>query len=1045
MKKNKALRILLMIVICLLGGYNLANAFPEYYFRHYSVEKGLSNNCTTSILQDKTGFLWIGTKDGLNRFDGYSFKVFRKTPGATGSIGSNYVHALYEDRQGVLWVGTENGLYQYHKETETFRLIPATANQYITQIQEAPNGLWLVSNANLYRFTKATRRVEFLDTHERYRFTKICVDKQGVLWGGTQDGLLLKYQAQQKSFTFYDLFDPADPDKNKWIESIYCTDDGQVVVGTTNAEIKWFDPNNANYRDIPLSSRLQDNLYIRCALQANEDEFWFGAESGIYIHNKKTGQTHHLQKDYDDRFALSDNAIYTLCKDREGGIWVGTYFRGLNYLPARLTPFTKYYPQKASNAITGNIVREIRKDGSGNLWIGTEDAGINKLNLQTGKFTNYQPAKSGLSFPNIHGLLMNGHDLWVGTLLHGLNIMDTRTGKVTKHFSHQNGSGFTHDFIYGIYKLSDGTIITTSPNGAFQYDKGTQKFEWYKALPQWVWYTGIIEDHAGVIWAITFGNGVFYLDPQTGKSGNYKHLESDPNSLSNNRVNSVFEDSKLQLWFTTDEGLCKFNKSKGTFTRYGIKDGFPSDFMFSILEDNHQRLWISTTRGLVCFTPDNGKVQVYTTQDGLLNDQFNYNAAFKDTDGRMYFGSTAGMISFNPDNFRHNNYVVPVALTGFHIIDNAQPADNQALIPQSITYNKDIKLSHRQSTFSINFASLSFTAPGILQYSYQMLGLSENWVNIKTNRQVDFVGLKPGTYQFGVKAIRSDGAESEITHLKVTIQPPWWQNSWAYLVYTIIAIAVIMLLFREVDARYKDKNKRKIEKELLEDKINFFTNVAHEIKTPLTLIKVPLAKVMKKTAGQPDVQNSLNIMNRNTDRLLELSNQLLDFRQTEIGKFKISLKKTDISKLLTDACLGFADLAQEKEIVFQQDIPTEPFFVDVDEDAFTKIIYNLLSNAVKYADQKVTIALIPFEKNHQSFTIEIKNDGFLIPADYKEKIFEAFYRLKETGMESGSGIGLALARSLTQLHGGHLTLPPPTDGMNFFSLTLPISIEQIHE
>lgn len=1014
-------------------------------------------------LQDRMGFLWFGTKDGLNRFDGYSFKTFRKTYGKPWCIGNNFIRSLYEDRQGALWIGTERGLYRYMEKTEIFSLVPATTAFSISNLAQDSNGnFWFISGFSLCRYSKQTGKLECYDQRKYFVATSICIGSEGIVWVGTVDGYLKRYHPENNSFSSFYLYEHSKPATDRYIESLYQTSNGDLIAGTHNLGIKLVNARRNYYTDLLQPFASEKTTFVRTIMQTAPDEFWLGAETGIYIYNHKTGKLLHLQKDYNDPFSLSDNIVHTLWRDREGGIWIGTYFGGVNYYPNQYTLFKKFFPKKFENALSGNIAREIKKDQYGNLWIGTEDAGLNKLD-PAGVFTHYQPTGSdnSISSNNVHGLLAAEDELWIGTFDGGLDVMNIRTGKVMKHFRAGPGSDLEINFIYCIYQTPAGQILIGTPLGVYVYNREKDKLERLKGLPPWDWYSSILMDRSGTLWATTLGRGVHFYNPATGKGGSFTHNDTIPNSLSNDRVNAVFEDSKNNLWFATEDGLCVWNPSTRKFRRYGTYDGFPSDFMLSILEDEKENLWITTTRGLVRFHPVSGKPQVYTTTNGLLSDQFNFNSAFKDANGAMYFGSVKGLISFLPGQFRQNNFAPPVFLTELQIKNAELPiAGKGSPLKQSITLTDDLTLAYDQSTFSIHFAALSYTAPEMTQYSYKMEGLSNEWVSLKTKRSVSFTELPPGAYTFWVKTVNSDGIGSKKeAKLTIHILPPWWASTWAYIAYVLL---VVLLLYNFVHAyhrRMKEKNRRKIEllkmekekeilklelsreKELLQAKLDFFTNVAHEIKTPLTLIKAPLHKVIKKAGNVPGIENSLKIMDRNTQRLIDLTNQLLDFRQIEMDKFHLSFETTDVTRLLTEACAGFTTLAEQDNKSLTLQMPETSFFAFVDADAFNKIVYNLFSNAVKYAESKVHIALLPGFKNSNTFTVVVKNDGYLIPEELKEKIFEPFFRMREIESQTGNGIGLALSRSLAALHKGALVLEPPEDNMNVFSLTLPIQSE----
>jgi signal transduction histidine kinase len=414
----------------------------------------------------------------------------------------------------------------------------------------------------------------------------------------------------------------------------------------------------------------------------------------------------------------------------------------------------------------------------------------------------------------------------------------------------------------------------------------------------------------------------------------------------------------------------------------------------------------------------------------------------------MYFGSVKGMISFNPDDFTQSNFKPPIYFTGFQVNNNEVTIRTHGSpLSQSVVNTQTITLCHAQSSFSIDFAALSYTAPEMTEYAYMMEGLDKGWTKLASNRKVYFTDLAAGTYRFMVKAANSSGYwNSGETALEIRILPPWWASTWAYLLYTAAIIFIAWYLIHNYHLRIEEKNRRRIEllehekeKELYQAKIEFFTNVAHEIRTPLTLIKGPLEKVIRKTDAVPEVHNSLRIMERNTNRLIDLTNQLLDFRQTETTGFSLSFTPVNISELLEDTFANFKPLAEQKNLLFTLDIPVAALTVPADQEAMNKIFSNVFSNAIKYADSLVRVKLLPVQPDATDFNIEIVNDGYLIPYDMKEKIFEPFFRLKRTEKQKGTGIGLALARSLADLHNGSLYLKETNDALNTFVICLPLS------
>jgi ligand-binding sensor domain-containing protein/signal transduction histidine kinase len=1048
----KKTTILLLVVLLAITSCIYSQS---YNFTHYQVENGLSNNAVICSLQDQQGFLWFGTKDGLNRFDGYSFKVFRNDPEHAGSIGGNFIIQLYEDKRGTLWVGSDKGLYQYDATTESFHLLQGTAGMEVRAIQEDATGnLWFIGDLILYEWQPTLRKLQAFNGPVYFNVSALCTSPDSTLWVASTHGTIEKYNPAHRTFTSYPVFNKSAPASSYGIEKIMATSEGSLLIGTSKQGVKRFDISTGTYEDILTYNADKIEIYVRDFIQRTDSEYWIATESGIFIYDLKNRQFTNLQKKYNDPYSISDNAIYTFCKDHEGGIWVGTYFGGVNYFPKQYASFEKFFPKAGENSLSGNAVREICPDKFGNLWIGTEDAGLNQLQLGTGNITSFTPnsTRTGhISNTNIHGLLAQGDTLWVGTFDHGLDVMNIKTGKVFRHYVAGTGEkALKSNFVYNIIHTSTGQTLFGTSRGLYSYNPATADFSIVTQVPDYIFYLTLFENKAGTVWTGTYRDGLYYFNPATGKKGRYLHDPANNTSISNNRVNRVFEDSNGHMWFATEDGLCQLNADQQTFKRYTTKNGLLSNVILGILEDDNKNLWISTSRGLACFSLSTEKIKVYTKANGLLSDQFNYNASYKDTTGRMYFGSVKGLISFKPADFIKSQFTPPVYITGFQVYNKElQINKGTPALKRSITFTDTITLAHDQSSFSIDFAALGYTSPETTEYAYKMDGLDNDWTNLETNRKAYFTKLSPGKYTFKVKAANSSGVWNDQPRtLRIEILPPIWAGIPAYFLYAMLLSMLVYYLLHSYHKRTSEKNKRQLqlfehekEKEIYQAKIQFFTNLAHEIRTPLTLIKGPMEKIIRKADEVPQIKNNLLIMERNTDRLLHLTNQLLDFRKTEIHDFYLSFVKTNIADALNEIYLSFKPAAEQKSLHFELNCPLPHLFAYVDTEAFNKMLSNLINNAIKYASNRVYIYLLPVAPDDGYFTILIKNDGYLIPAELKEKIFEPFYRIKETATQSGTGIGLPLARSLTLLHKGTLELYPTEQDLNIFALTLPIRQE----
>jgi signal transduction histidine kinase/ligand-binding sensor domain-containing protein len=1012
----------------------------SYYFRHYQTENGLSNNSITCSIQDKKGFLWFGTKEGLNRFDGYQFKLFHLDDDYERTLTRDLIFSLIVDQQGTMWVGSQKGLYRYDDKQE--KLIRFFDDVWdVSNLMFDKNGqLWFMSGRTVCRYNFNKKQLKKFETQLYFSATTLCLSETGDMWFASLDGALHRYDTATSSFRRYALSSSWWPMASCYIERLAASGKGTILVGTSCQGLKEFDIATGSFKEVLTYNPDKTTIYVRDILRYAPGEYWLATESGIFIMKENGKQLVNLKKRFLDPYSISDNAVYTLCKDSEGGVWAGTFFGGINYFPRQYTAFKKYYPDHSENAISGSAVREICEDGDGNIWIGTEDAGLNKLDKRTGTVKRFQPTgqPGSISYYNIHGLQVDGHHLWIGTHEHGIDKMDIRTGKVIRHYDAGiEPKALKNNFGLSFLKTKSGILYAGTGNHLHRYDPVADGWDRVPQVPGGTNIAALLEDSKQTIWAGTHGRGVFYFNPVTGEKGQLQNIPGNKNSLSSNAINAICEDSKGRLWFATEgAGLCGLNADGNRYSRYTVADGLPSNYVFKITEDNNRHLWISTSKGLVDFDPASRKMIVYTKANGLLNDQFNYNSGFKDASGTMYFGSIRGMITFKPESFSKNDFIPPVFITGLQVHNKELKVDaDSSALRQSILHTSRIELPYDQSSISIDFAALSYTAPEITSYMYRMEGLEKNWTTIHSNRRVYFTNIPPGEYHFKVKAAINDVWNQDVKELTVRILPPWWRTTWAYLAYGSLIAALAWYLFQTYHKRIEVQK----EKEIYEAKFDFFTNVAHEIKTPLTLIKGPVENLMEQTATIPEIREDVLTLDRNTNRLLTLVSQILDFRQTETKGFSLEFAKVDIDELLKENYSSFAPLAKKKKLEFKMDLPASQVPIMADEEALNKILSNLFSNAVKYAEHEIVVKRLPVEKDDNFLQIEISNDGPLVPADLRERIFEPFYRLKQNTKQKGTGIGLTLARSLAELHTGSLYLKENTGTLNSFVLSLPLN------
>lgn len=1025
----------------------------HYYFKNLSIRNGLSQNTVNAILQDRKGFMWLGTKDGLNRYDGLSFRKFKHDAANPRSIGNSFITSLYEDFNGNIWVGTDAGVYIYYPEKEAFEefdcqsLEKTRIERSVSMIAGDKQGrVWIAVEAQgMFCYDTRQKLLRNYPLSEISSNIKcFTFDSGGTLWLGFYgDGL---YYSKDNLATVHPYGSPEDGKREfeggvitKIVQGNYnCLYIGSVKEGVSELNLT-----SGQVRNLLAIDESGESIFCRDLLPYSDNELWIGTESGIYIYNLRTAQFIHLRASLYDSYSLSDNAIYALYKDREEGLWIGSYFGGVDYYPRQYTYFAKYYPKNIANSLHGKRVREFCRADDGTLWIGTEDGGLNHFNPKMKEFHFFEPSAG---FTNIHGLCMDGSHLWVGTFSKGLRVIDTRTGVVLRTYTEGHTPHSLNDnSIFSICRTSAGEIYLGTLFGLLRYNRTQDNFDRIPELNGKFVYD-IKEDSYGNLWLATYANGAYCYDVSVRRWKNYVFDAEDEKSLPYDKVLSVFEDSYRQIWLTTQGGgFCLFHPDTETFTRYGLKDGLPNDVVYQIVEDDDRFLWLTTNNGLVRFDPKTMEMKVFSTANGLPTNQFNYRSGFKDEAGNIYLGSINGFVAFDPRTFAENRQVPAVAITDFLLFNKEVPVgETDSPLKSSITFSDKVVLTADQNSFSFRIAALSYQAPRMNKLMYKLEGFDEGWLTIGESPLVTYSNLGYGDYVFKVKASNSDGVWNEQeTSLHLSILPPFYLSGWAYCFYVLFFMGCLVCVIFYFKRRNYRKQHRQMEmleqekeREVYHAKIDFFTNVAHEIRTPLTLIKGPLENIILKKEVDSETKEDLYIMKQNTERLLNLTNQLLDFRKTETRGFRLNFTECDVVAVLRETYLRFTSLAKQKGLDFILELPQECFMADVNQEALTKIISNLLNNGVKYASTYLRISL---ETDEKVFHIRTFNDGEMIPDTMKEEIFKPFVRLdKEDEVTTGTGIGLALSRSLAELHQGSLMMEKGEE-VNCFCLTLPVN------
>lgn len=1012
-----------------------------YYFNHFQVNRGLSNNAILCSVQDQDGFIWFGTRDGLNRFDGYRFKNFFHESENEKSLGSNLIHSLMVRKTNEIWVGTDQGIYIYDPQQEEFSLFDKVYKSESLQISEDQQGnIWFISNSSLHKYDPKTQIVDKTYAERwKEKTHAFCIDQKGEVWIGLKESIC--HVSSGKEYTF-----SHDKPFTGGVEELFVDHNNDIWVGTSHHGVyKWNRETKKTQHVIKNTGNKP--LYVREIEQVNKNQLWIGTESGLFVHEMHTHKTTHITHEKDNPWSLSDNAVYSVMKDNQDGIWIGTFFGGINYYHPQHNLFEKIFPRNSPNSIGGHAVREIVEDKQQNLWIGTEDQGLAYWDQKSNNFINFGP-EDGLAHTNIHGLLITGDSLLIGTFFQGLDVIDIRQKKVIKHFDSNNtNQALKSNFIYHIYKTSNGKILLATAPGIFQFIPGENRFIPFKRTPNHVFFTSIFEDKEHTLWFTTWRDGLFKLDPEEDKPTRFVHDPKDHSTISSNRVNRVFQDSKGKIWVATESGLCIYDENNQSFKRFTSKDGLPSNLILAMQEDDSENLWISTTKGLVKMNILSHLIETYSLEHGLLDLQFNYNSAFKDSNGLLYFGASKGLIRFDPSSVTDlykTDFYTPIYITGIQTNQHELTIqDKNSALSKSILYTNSIKLKYDESTVSLDFVALNFASANATSYLYRLVGLDTTWTFLRNNTKANFTKIPPGKYTFEVMAADANKTPiSKIKSLEIVILPPFWASVPAYIIYALFSLGLIGMVLYWYDQKMKEKNRQRLEKikahkekELYKAKMDFFMQITHDIKTPLTLIKAPLEKIM--LGAEPKKSEKwLKTIHQNTEKLLLMTDNLLDFRKVESEHFSLKLKRQSVASLILICLQDFAPLIESKQIKLTKCLD-KTLYADVDIEAMYKILSNLLSNATKYAEKEVHVNLYKVAER-ASFCIEVKNDGVLLSDEEITQIFEPFQRASTHYRVKGSGLGLALAYSFTSLHGGTLVYKKNSENLNIFVLEIPL-------
>lgn len=1046
--------------------------------KFYSTDKELSNSLINAVYQDRKGFIWIATENGLNKFDGTRFSIYRHNATDSTSLKNNYVRTLFEDSRGNFWIGCINGLQRYDRATDNFHELfisrkDGRKNPHITSIIERRNGdLWIATsgqgaislkkNSNPASFHIET---ELTDRIGSNYLNVIFEDSRQNLWIATEEKGLYRYSPESKELKSYKApYHIAGDDVSAICEDAH----GQIFVGTlTKGLFRLSSRQEGNFEPVLYQNRM--NLNIRTLIIDTRGKLIIGTD-GEGVKEYQPQQDIIVDSEINaGPFDFSKSKVHSLIEDKDHNLWLGIFQKGLILVPGISNKFDYYgYKSIHNNTIGSSCVMAIHTDEQATIWIGTDNDGLYAINDQGKQLRHYtHQAGNPQSVPGTILCLYedSNQELWLGSYFDGLARMNKQTGtcqdatsllqgnlnagkpKVSCIIEDKNKNLWVGTYGSGLYKINLPTQHVT-----YYESTRNENDDWsINRLPN-DWISYLLEDREGMIWIGTY-KGLAVLNPQTDNFINYKKQN---NLLPGYVVYSLLESSNGEIWAGTSEGLVCLNKDRLTPVLFTTADGLPSDIICGLAEDEKKNIWISTHQGISKLNPPEKKFINYYAGDGLQGNEFTRTAVFKDKRGKIFFGGTNGVTAFYPQDITEIKKEMNVLITGFHVanrpVKKGDKSGNNVITDTAVMDTEQFTLAYNENTFSIDFSVLEFSNPDRISYQYKIKELGDEWISTQpgTNR-VTYSSLKPGKYTFSVQA-RDHNNFSNIRTVTIAITPPWYQTWWAKVIWGCLGALLIYALTMYILSRIRHRQevmRQKHMEQINEAKLQFFINILHEIRTPMTLIISPLEKLL---AEHSEKQPVYLMIYRNAQRILRLINQLMDIRKLDKGQMHLKFRETDIVGFINDLMQTFNYQAQKKNITFTFEKELEgadSLKVWIDLNNFDKVLMNVLSNAFKYTHEGGNIE-VSLKTGHNDayrgalkdyFEIDITDNGIGIDKNKIEQIFERFYQIDNDMTQSnfGTGIGLHLSRSLVELHHGIIKAENREDGQGTrFIIRLPL-------
>lgn len=1030
----------------------------------YTTENGLSSTKISCITQDEKGFIWIGTEDGLNKFDGYRFAVYKRTPNDSLSLVSDHITALYRDSQQRLWVGTIDGLQYYDPDNEGF--IRASLNQpdYVIRnnqciaiMEDSRGGLWFTASGLgvLYYDRDKDESHLYTPSHTQANTTLCGIhircmteDKQGNIFFGSQDNGISVYDPANKTFKNFNTHNSNLPGNS--IFALYTLENGDILISSLGGGLAIYDHEKKEVITYPGLFTTLATQHMFCAIEDRRGNLLAGTEgNGLMLfdrQHKRFEQHPAFREKYQE---IGDTKVHVLYEDKYGYIWAGMNNKGLCVIRQNENGFTSYRRiANNPNSLSYGHVMGITTDKNKEVWIATDGGGLNRYNPATGIYTHYRhkahDPRSITDNAVVTVYCDSKNRIWAGTYVGGLCLFDRQSETFT---SYRTKDGLQSDFIKSIIEDKDGNLwIGTCGGGLHHFDVENKTFRNFRQSEQ----PGLINDHITRLYLDS--QGYLWIGSYFGLSLMNTVSESftaygPQQGLSDVSVYAITEDSNGTVWIGTQGGLNRYDPQTDRFITVTPTVHNYNRVINGIVPDG-DLLWLSTNNGIFAYYPANNTARHYTTYDGLQGNEFLLSSYYKSPEGEIFFGGTDGCNSFYPENIKSTIISPKVYFTTLRIFNqevNINEAFNgRVILPQNLSVCKEITLQHDEMNFTIEFTAPDTPWPTATFYACKMEGFDHDWITYDhTRRYVTYTNLNPGTYTLLAKA--SNDTETwgkEFTALTIIVPPPLWATWWAILIYILFGCMVVFFVVRFLIIRFREKEELRLERlkvkqqeEVNQEKMQFFTNISHEFQTPLTLIIGPLERLLQ-SEKDPEKLQTLQMMLRNAERLFRLINQILELRKVEQRKVRLQVHSLELISFASRILGSFTALAEKKSIALTYTWGNDHIPVWYDPDMLDKCLYNILSNAFKYTPEGGRIE-VDIRRDEEGYVyIRISDTGIGMNPDTVGKLFERFYQADSKSF-SGTGIGLNLTKSIIDLHGGDITVESSEGEGSTFCISIP--------